>query len=633
MIRFFCLAVAVFFSGSVVAQQVRVPSRMEFAGIKLRIMDDAREEIQKDVDALTAIPKYFEIKAERARTYFPIIERIFKEEKLPDDFKYLCLQESALIADAVSSSNAVGYWQFKDFSAVEVGMRVDKIVDERMNIVSASRGAARYLHNNNQHFDNWLHALQAYQMGAGGAMKALPPGEEGAKSMVVNKKTYWYVKKYLAHKIAYENAVSQTGQIQVSEYYNAGGKTLKEVAKETGVTEEELADYNKWLKKGKVPTDKKYAVIIPKGNLDLDIVASNDNTPKETVREKKQIEYTFDEAGAFPKIDDEIEARAGKIVDINGLPGIVAGRNDRIPALAKKADISLSKFLKYNDLGIDGLLIPGQVYYMKSKRGKAKAHYHVAQPGETLWSISQKFGIKLKKLKSKNRIREDVNIKAGRVLWLRFIRPASVPIEYKESEIIQPLVANAKKVEPVVKEVEKTPPVEELDESPVDSLNDVQDPLEEESFAEDDTEDVDSSFVAIDDEEELEEMEEADEDEEAESETLIRRIHEVKLGETYYAISKIYDVAVLELLDWNGLKISDKLSVGQKLVVLTSEDIDKSSVKTVETKPETGYHTVKPGETMYQIARLYNVSVQEIMKWNEKEDFNIKEGEKLKIGE
>ncbi|MEQ8475525.1 LysM peptidoglycan-binding domain-containing protein [Fulvivirga sp.] len=631
MIRFFCLAVAVFFSGSVVAQQVKVPSRMEFAGIKLRIMDDAREEIQKDVDALTASPKYFEIKAERARTYFPIIERIFKEEKLPDDFKYLCLQESALIADAVSTSNAVGFWQFKDFSAVEVGMRVDKVVDERMNIVSASRGAARYLHNNNQHFDNWLHALQAYQMGAGGAMKALPPGQEGAKSMTVSKKTYWYVKKYLAHKIAFENSVSQPGQIQVSEYYNVGGKSLKEVANETGVTEEELADYNKWLKKGKIPTDKKYAVIIPKGNLNLDIVASSE-TPKEEVKEKKQIEYTFDEPGVFPKIDDEVEARAGKIVDINGLPGIIAGRSDRIPALAQKADIPLRKFLKYNDLGIDGILIPGQVYYMKSKRGKAKAYYHVAQPGETLWSISQKFGIKLKKLKTKNRIREDINIKAGRVLWLRYIRPASVAIEYKESEIIQPIV-------------EKKEP--EVIEQPVDKKAEIDEvPIETEAESDSSAAEVIEELPAKEEEEEVQQddstvniagevIEEIDEEMEdvAVDANLIKKMHEVKLGETYYAISKIHDVAVLDLLDWNDLKISDKLSIGQKLVVYTTEEAQGPIVKTVEKQSENSYHTVKPGETLYQIARLYNVSVQEIMKWNEKEDFNIKEGERLKIEE
>jgi hypothetical protein len=69
----------------------------------------------------------------------------------------MLLQESALIPDAVSTSKAVGFWQFKDFTAIEMGLRVDREVDERMNIASSSRAAARYLKKNNTFFNNWLY--------------------------------------------------------------------------------------------------------------------------------------------------------------------------------------------------------------------------------------------------------------------------------------------------------------------------------------------------------------------------------------------------------------------------------------------------------------------------------------------
>ena len=606
------------------AQQVRVPSRMEFAGIKLRIMDDAREEIQKDVDALTASPKYFEIKAERARTYFPIIERVFREENLPEDFKYLCLQESALISDAVSSSNAVGFWQFKDFTAAEVGLRVDKYVDERKNIVASSRGAAKYMHQNNQFFDNWLHALQAYQMGAGGAMKVLGSGDEGAKSMTINKKTYWYVKKYLAHKIAFEGATSQKGQIEISEYYDGAHKTLREIAHEFDLDEEEVEKYNKWLQKGRIPDDKPYAVILPKGGLgtSVTIAKSNDTKPEET----KQIEYTFDAPGEFPKIEDPIQARAGKIVEINDLPGIVAGYGDRIPELAKKADIDLSKFLKYNDLGIDGRLIPGQVYYMKNKRGKAKAYYHVLQHGESLWSVSQKFGIKLKKLKFKNRIKDGDEVTPGRVLWLRYARPSKIPVEYREVELPEEK-PEEKPVEPVIKESIQIPVKEEK----ADSTNVVIDSIEPPVISSDTTA-VEESIDDLEEEynESLEELEEESEDQKPQG---ILHIHEVKLGETYYAISKIYDVSVFDLLEWNNLKISDKLSVGQKVLVYTDTGIVVDETESPESDEAITelIHEVAEGDTLYKIAKMYNVSVQDIMEWNSKENFNISLGEKIKI--
>src|SRR5882672_7610880 len=180
---------------SVAAQTPQVPHKMEFAGMTLTICDDARREIQKDVDALTASPRHHNIKVERAKTYFPLIQKVFEEENVPDDFKYLVLQESALIADAVSVSNAVGFWQFKEYTALEMGLRVDKEIDERLNIVSSSRAAARYIKKNNFFFNNWVYALQAYQMGAGGVMKTVDKGESGAKSMEINSGTYWYVKK------------------------------------------------------------------------------------------------------------------------------------------------------------------------------------------------------------------------------------------------------------------------------------------------------------------------------------------------------------------------------------------------------------------------------------------------------
>src|SRR5690606_41506379 len=82
------------------AQSPQVPHKMQFSGMTLTIRDDARREIQADVDALTRSPRHFNIKVERARTYFPIIEKVIAEENLPDDYKYLVVQESPLLPDA-----------------------------------------------------------------------------------------------------------------------------------------------------------------------------------------------------------------------------------------------------------------------------------------------------------------------------------------------------------------------------------------------------------------------------------------------------------------------------------------------------------------------------------------------------
>src|SRR5205085_9489126 len=178
--------------------------------------------------------------------YFPVIERIFIEERVPTDFEFLVLQESALIADAVSETNAVGFWQFKDFTASEMGLRVDEMIDERMNIVASTRAAARYIKQNNYMFNNWVYALQAYQMGAGGVKRMVGDDDDGARMMEITPETYWYVRKYIAHKVAFENAIEVDGQVKISEVAVPAGAAITEIASRANVDEAQLRAFNKW---------------------------------------------------------------------------------------------------------------------------------------------------------------------------------------------------------------------------------------------------------------------------------------------------------------------------------------------------------------------------------------------------
>ncbi len=604
-LRFFLIFwLAVFFAH---AQTPQVPSRMEFAGIKLKIHESGRKDIQESVDALTRSKTHYDAMAEKARSYFPIIERIFREENVPDDFKYLVLQESALIPDAVSSSNAVGYWQFKDFTGIEMGLRIDKSIDERMNIVAASRAAAKYFKLNNTYFDNWLHALQAYQMGAGGAMRVLDDAS-GVKSMTIDKKTYWYVKKYLAHKVAYEGLTSQEPRLKLSEYTAGEGKHLRDIAKEVNVSEEELEAYNKWLRKGRIPGDKSYVVIIPSEQYiarpqDQKVVAKRTTHDEEA--EEPNIQYTFVDRELFPEVEKEKDGFAR----VNELPGLIADSGDKVADLAAKGGVSLSRFLKYNDIAIDHQVAEDELFYLKKKRAKARTYYHVLQHGETLWEVAQKYGLRLSKLKTKNRIREDnPTLKPGRVLWLRYIRPARIPIEYREVEI--------EKKEIIVASKSESKPQEQ------DSVFIEIHPIK---LTKDSAEIASSVTVLGDSAEEIS----VDEPSKKEKRDSVRRIHEVEPGETYYAISKKYNANVMDVLEWNNLKIHDKLAIGQKLVVYEyprdNEDSQPKQVPFI-------YYTVQPGDTFYKIARNHEITVEELMELNDKKDFNLNMGEKIIVG-
>ena len=633
--RFFALFLLLPFL--VKSQGPKVPSRLQFADMKLRIMEDARKEIQEDVDKLTRSPTYFNKQVEKAKSYFPIIERVFNEENLPDDFKFLVLQESGLISDAVSASNAVGFWQFKDFTAMEVGLRVDRQVDERMNIVAASRGAARYMKkNNNSFFDNWLMSLQAYQMGPGTALKVGADKHRGEKSMTINKKTYWYVKKYLAHKIAYEEAVKGTPQIKLIEHKAVPNESLNDIAALYRVDSEEVDRYNKWLRKGRIPDDKEYTVIVPTENAALVAVNSEKVSDKPTTT--GAFEYDLADPTEFPAIKDETLAVRGELVEINGLSGILARKGDKIPAVAALGNLELSKFLKYNDLAIDDQLIAGQVYYLKSKRSKASARYHIAAEGENLWDISQKYGVKKKKLRIKNRMKADEILKPGRVVWLRYIRPAKVPIEYKD--IVEP--------EPV----EKAPIPTVVDSSYMkkaaavgivageENSDEVRQPL---TFLQK----LDSLYILEQEEAVTSGLPDSAVVDEPGQTTLTEtvealpatdsavHIHSVAAGDTFYAISKKYQVNVLDILEWNGLSINDKLSIDQKIKVYLKRDpgLNRSQILKKEQNGDSSYirYVVKEGDTLYSIARSNEVKIEDLLDWNNKAEMSVKLGEVLKI--
>lgn len=84
---------------------------------------------------------------------------------------------------------------------------------------------------------------------------------------------------------------------------------------------------------------------------------------------------------------------------------------------------------RYNELADDFKLVPGQILYLQPKREKAEPgkETHIALEGETMYLISQKYGIKLKSLYEKNRLEEGTEPEPGKTIWLRNIKPVSLP--------------------------------------------------------------------------------------------------------------------------------------------------------------------------------------------------------------
>jgi membrane-bound lytic murein transglycosylase D len=100
--------------------------------------------------------------------------------------------------------------------------------------------------------------------------------------------------------------------------------------------------------------------------------------------------------------------------------------------------------------------------------------------------------------------------------------------------------------------------------------------------------------------------------------------HTVMSGETLYSIGKLYQVAVMDLAQWNNLKLEEGIKPGQ---VLNLRPVTSS----LETKPKEVIHRVNSSDTLYSVARQYGVTIKELMDWNQKKDLGLTIGENLKI--
>ncbi|PZX49366.1 LysM peptidoglycan-binding domain-containing protein [Algoriphagus chordae] len=508
-----------FLSQNLLAQIPQVPAELEFAELIVRINPQARREIQLDVDAQYRNPSYFKVKQDRVNLYMPIIERELRNAGVPEDLKYLVIQESGLIGDAVSTSNAVGFWQFKQGTAEEVFLRVDNQIDERKNIVSSTKGAALYLQKHNNTFDNWMCALVSYQMGLGGAKAYFGTQYNGKRVVDVDRNTHWYFKKFLAHKIAFENSsmmLVSNAQYMAEERVQ-GPTTLSALSKKYGVSEKHLEEYNLWTRNGKIPGDRAYTVVYVKnGSIPTQQAVLKKAEPKNTTSTTSSTSPAYKQANSFPRIaGNTTNAALPDQITVNNLDGVQAAQTTTQSTFSERVGVKENKLRRLNDLDKGERIEAGEYYYTEKKKASAEVATHVVMPGETLWSISQKYGMKLSALKSKNRIRKDRDLKAGMVLNLQDHR--------KRGEDI-----------PVVKVNSPTPTREVIaSSSPAPSAN---------QAARNTVTQTNSSSNS-------------------------KTVHTVASGETLFAISKKYGVSVNELKTWNNIGNQNIISIGQKLVI------------------------------------------------------------------
>lgn len=251
----------------------RIEEGISFAGEALPLERvGVRERMERELLIGTFRHSSSLLTLKRSGRWFPIIEPILVDSGIPTDFKYLSVIESGL-ANAVSPSDARGFWQFMKPAAGEFGLRVDKDVDERYHVEKATRAACAYLNKAYGRYGDWVLAAASYNMGMSGLSRRMDE-QSGASywDLLLNDETARYVYRLYATKQVMERPEAHGFVLNAEDWY-APLETrdtvlvdtvddLAAFAQQMGVSYNALKTLNPWLRSGRLPiADDQYYVL------------------------------------------------------------------------------------------------------------------------------------------------------------------------------------------------------------------------------------------------------------------------------------------------------------------------------------------------------------------------------------
>lgn len=256
--------------------QVPIPKEISFAGERVPLhLFDVRESLDRELQVNTYWHSQTVLLLKRTNRYFSIIEPILKEKGVPDDFKYLAVAESAL-TQAVSPSQAVGFWQILEGTAKELKLEVNEEVDERYHIEKSTYAACDFLLKSYSKYGNWTMAAASYNFGRNGINRQIErQGNNDYYDMVLGEETGRYVFRILAFKAIFENPEQYGFFVEAKDLYppikyfevkvDTAVTSFAQFASHFNTSYKMIKYLNPWLRKSTLTNKsrKKYTVKIP----------------------------------------------------------------------------------------------------------------------------------------------------------------------------------------------------------------------------------------------------------------------------------------------------------------------------------------------------------------------------------
>jgi Soluble lytic murein transglycosylase and related regulatory proteins (some contain LysM/invasin domains) len=258
----------------------KLPSAVSFAGEKMPLDNfDTRESLEREL--LTSAYRHSStiLIIKRANRYLPVIEKILKENEIPDDFKYLVAAESEY-SNMVSPAGATGFWQIMPETGKEEGMEINNEVDERYNIEKSTQFACDYFKKSYEKYGNWTLAAASYNGGRSAIDEQIAiQHQNNYYDLLLADETARYIFRAVAYKLIITNPENFGFRIDKNDLYpelkyyevkvDTAVSSFSDFAGHFGTNYKLLKFLNPWLRKPYLTAkqNKVYLIKIPEDGM------------------------------------------------------------------------------------------------------------------------------------------------------------------------------------------------------------------------------------------------------------------------------------------------------------------------------------------------------------------------------
>ncbi|MCS7052223.1 MAG: lytic transglycosylase domain-containing protein [Ignavibacterium sp.] len=256
-----------------------IPSEVSLFGERIPLESfDIYERLEREIIVNTYLHSATLLGLKRSGRWFPMIEKILKENNIPEDFKYLAVAESNL-DNVVSPAGATGFWQFMEATGKKYGLEINEQIDERYHVEKSTLAACNFLKEAYQKFGSWTLAAAAFNAGFNGIEKwSNIQQSKNFYNLLLNTETSRYIFRIAALKIIYENPSNYGYYIDDDEKYaplktkeiilDSTVSDFTEYSKSLGINYKILKYFNPWLRDTNLKNNNRivYRIKVPVDN-------------------------------------------------------------------------------------------------------------------------------------------------------------------------------------------------------------------------------------------------------------------------------------------------------------------------------------------------------------------------------